>query len=157
MTLLSTSISNVTCKRGLNNRVKVAHTAYGMLSHQIFCNHGFTIRTQIMVFQAVVLFTLLYTCGPCIIRASSIWSSSSKQTVESFSSVGRKTSTTTKSSLGHLSSESKLPSFNIASVRWVTCLEYVLQRSVENIPDTSQHRPWPWDLGNHYYKSALLA
>ena len=51
-----------TCKKDIENLIKAAHGAYGRLCHRIFNNHAITMRTKIIVIQAIVLSTLLYAC-----------------------------------------------------------------------------------------------
>ena len=51
-----------TCEKEIENRIRAAHSAFGRLSSRVFSNHALTIKTKIMVFQAVVLSTLLYAC-----------------------------------------------------------------------------------------------
>ncbi|KAK4303406.1 hypothetical protein Pmani_024556 [Petrolisthes manimaculis] len=46
----------------VENRIRAAHSAYGRLSCRVFNNHALTMATKIMVFQAIVLSTLLYAC-----------------------------------------------------------------------------------------------
>ncbi|KAK3874529.1 hypothetical protein Pcinc_020547 [Petrolisthes cinctipes] len=52
--------STPTCKKDVENRIRAAPSAYGRLSCRVFNNHALTMATKIMVFQAIVLSTLLY-------------------------------------------------------------------------------------------------
>lgn len=44
------------------NRLCAAHAAFGRLSRRVFCNKHLTVHTKLMVYQAVVISTLLYGC-----------------------------------------------------------------------------------------------
>lgn len=54
--------NNIPCRSDLDVSIKVAHTAYEMLSRQVVRNHGLTVKAQLMIFLAVVFSTLLYAC-----------------------------------------------------------------------------------------------
>ena len=54
--------SAATCKDEMQNRIRVAHAAYGRLTERVFENHGLHFQTKVVVFRAVVLSTLLYAC-----------------------------------------------------------------------------------------------
>lgn len=95
---------------------------YYYLDTGVFSNHGLTVRTKNCT---------LMRCGCCIVRTSNIWIGSSKRSSEeSFASVGRPASPTTRSYLGCLSSASRLPSPNINFAGWVMYPECVLLDSL---------------------------
>ncbi|KAK4320384.1 hypothetical protein Pmani_008735 [Petrolisthes manimaculis] len=62
------------CKKDVENRIRAAHSAYGRLSCHVFNNHALTMATKIMVFQAIVLSTLLYACETWTLYRSDIQS-----------------------------------------------------------------------------------
>ncbi|KAK3886299.1 hypothetical protein Pcinc_009543 [Petrolisthes cinctipes] len=66
--------STPTCKKDVENRMSAAHSAYGRLSCRVFNNHALTMATKIMVFQAIVLSTLLYVCQTWTLYRSDIQS-----------------------------------------------------------------------------------
>ncbi|KAK3886377.1 hypothetical protein Pcinc_009480 [Petrolisthes cinctipes] len=66
--------STPTCKKDVENRIRVANSAYGRLSCRVFNNHALTMATKIMVFQAIVLSTLLYACKTWTLYRSDIQS-----------------------------------------------------------------------------------
>ncbi|KAK3860523.1 hypothetical protein Pcinc_033430 [Petrolisthes cinctipes] len=66
--------STPTCKKDVENRIRAAHSAYGRLSCRVFNNHALTMATKIMVFQAIVLSTLLYACETWTLYRSDIQS-----------------------------------------------------------------------------------
>ncbi|KAK3870093.1 hypothetical protein Pcinc_024644 [Petrolisthes cinctipes] len=66
--------STPTCKKDVENRIRAAHSAYGRLSCRVFNNHALTTATKIMVFQAIVLSTLLYACETWTLYRSDIQS-----------------------------------------------------------------------------------
>ena len=43
-------------------RIKLAHAAFGRLSHRVFNNHNLTISTKVAVYNAMCVSTLLYGC-----------------------------------------------------------------------------------------------
>ncbi|XP_035699634.1 uncharacterized protein LOC118432212 [Branchiostoma floridae] len=51
-----------TMQKDIDNRIRAAHAAFGRLSKRVFLNHDLSLQTKIMVFQAIVLSTLLYGC-----------------------------------------------------------------------------------------------
>ncbi|XP_063609538.1 uncharacterized protein LOC134783560 [Penaeus indicus] len=53
---------DTSCEADIEKRIKSAHAAYGRLARRVFDNHDLSIKTKVMVFQAVVLSTLLYAC-----------------------------------------------------------------------------------------------
>ncbi|KAK3889203.1 hypothetical protein Pcinc_006774 [Petrolisthes cinctipes] len=66
--------STPTCKKDVENRIRAAHSAYGRLSCRVFNNHALTMAKKIMVFQAIVLSTLLYACETWTLYRSDIQS-----------------------------------------------------------------------------------
>ena len=54
--------ANATAEKDVNNRIRAAHAAYGKLHSRVFSNPGLTQKTKLMVYQAVVISTLLYAC-----------------------------------------------------------------------------------------------
>ena len=51
---------SATCKKEVESRIRAAYAAFGRLTPRVFNNHALTRETKIMVFQAVVMSTLLY-------------------------------------------------------------------------------------------------
>lgn len=51
-----------TSEKDVENRIRAAHIAFGRLSHRVFRNKDLTLCTKLMVYQAVVISTLLYGC-----------------------------------------------------------------------------------------------
>ncbi|KAK3871494.1 hypothetical protein Pcinc_023359 [Petrolisthes cinctipes] len=58
----------------MENWIRAAHSVYGRLSCRVFNNHALTMATKIMVFQAIVLSTLLYACETWTLYRSDIQS-----------------------------------------------------------------------------------
>ncbi|XP_076039003.1 uncharacterized protein LOC143024118 [Oratosquilla oratoria] len=54
---------NSTAERDVNNRLRAAHAASGKLHIRVFRNPGLTQNSKLMVYQAVVISTLLYACA----------------------------------------------------------------------------------------------
>lgn len=54
--------SDATCRVDIENRIRSAHAAYGKLCKRVFQNRDLTLKTKILVYQAVVISTLLYAC-----------------------------------------------------------------------------------------------
>ena len=50
------------CGQDVEKRIGAAHAAFGRLSHRVFLNKDLTVKTKLMVYQAVVISTLLYGC-----------------------------------------------------------------------------------------------
>lgn len=51
-----------TVEKDVDNRIHAAHVAFGRLSHRVFQNKDLRMGTKLMVYQAVVISTLLYGC-----------------------------------------------------------------------------------------------
>ncbi|XP_076033004.1 uncharacterized protein LOC143020466 [Oratosquilla oratoria] len=51
-----------TSSKEIENRLQAGHTAYGRLSTRVFKNKGLTTHTKVMVYNAVIVSTLLYAC-----------------------------------------------------------------------------------------------
>lgn len=51
-----------TCEKDVENRIRAAHVAFGRLSRRVFLNKDLRISTKLMVYQAIVISTLLYGC-----------------------------------------------------------------------------------------------
>ncbi|XP_068233336.1 uncharacterized protein [Palaemon carinicauda] len=49
-------------KKDVGNRIRAAHSPFGLLNCRVFNSHALTMTTKIMVFRAVVLSTLLNAC-----------------------------------------------------------------------------------------------
>ncbi|KAI8503939.1 hypothetical protein Bbelb_180070 [Branchiostoma belcheri] len=52
--------SDCTMQKDIDNRICAAHAAFGRIAKRVFLNHDLSLQTKIMVFQAIVLSTLLY-------------------------------------------------------------------------------------------------
>ncbi|KAI8496700.1 hypothetical protein Bbelb_253550 [Branchiostoma belcheri] len=52
--------SDCTVQKDIDNRICAAHAAFGRIAKRVFLNHDLSLQTKIMVFQAIVLSTLLY-------------------------------------------------------------------------------------------------
>ena len=48
--------------KGVENRIQTAYSAFGKLSGRIFRNRDLTSRTKLLVYNAIVVSTLLYGC-----------------------------------------------------------------------------------------------
>ncbi|XP_076043766.1 uncharacterized protein LOC143026869 [Oratosquilla oratoria] len=51
-----------TSSEEIENRLQAGHTAYGRLSTRVFKNKGLPTHTKVMVYNAVIVSTLLYAC-----------------------------------------------------------------------------------------------
>ncbi|XP_076029806.1 uncharacterized protein LOC143018333 [Oratosquilla oratoria] len=51
-----------TSSKEIENRLQAGHTAYGRLSTRVFKNKDLTTHTKMMVYNAVIVSTLLYAC-----------------------------------------------------------------------------------------------
>ncbi|CAH1266663.1 Hypp3484 [Branchiostoma lanceolatum] len=70
---LGSYLSNdCTAQKDIENRIRAAHAAFGRLSKRVFLNHDLNLHTKIMVFQAIVLSTLLYGSEVWVLYRSDI-------------------------------------------------------------------------------------
>ena len=70
---LGSYLSNdCTVCKDIDNRIRAAHGALGRLSKRVFRNNDLSLQTKIMVFQAIVLPTLLYGSELCVLYSSDI-------------------------------------------------------------------------------------
>ncbi|XP_068238396.1 uncharacterized protein [Palaemon carinicauda] len=51
-----------TSSKEIENRLPAGHTAYGTLSTRVFMYKDLTTRTKVMVYNAIIVSTLLYAC-----------------------------------------------------------------------------------------------
>lgn len=51
-----------TSSKEIENRLQAGHTAYGRLSTRVFKNKDLTTHTKVMVYNAIIVSTLLYAC-----------------------------------------------------------------------------------------------
>lgn len=54
--------SDAKCDKDIENRIRLAHIAFGKLNNRVFNNKGLALQTKIHVYQAIVVSTLLYAC-----------------------------------------------------------------------------------------------
>lgn len=60
---LRMKVSNVSIEKNIDDQIKATHTAFSKLIKRVFGNTGLTQTSKLIVYWAVVISTLLYSCG----------------------------------------------------------------------------------------------